>query len=337
MSIKAERFVLLKRPTGVPDESAFALEQVTIFTELKQNELLLHGLYYSVDPYMRGRMSGAKSYVAPFALNQPMEGSVIARVAASNSSAFRPGDLVLGQLAWATEMVVKAESVSKIDTTDALASEHLGILGMTGLTAYFGLLKIGQPKAGETVVISGAAGAVGTVVGQIAKIKGCKAIGIVGSDEKSKLIKDRFGFDASINYKTQKDLASQIKLACPDGVDVYYDNVGGDISDAVMQNMNFKSRIVLCGQISLYNAKEVPVGPRIQPLLLTRSILMQGFIVTNFQSQFPEAIADLSKWLRDEKIESSETVLEGFENLPKALIGLFSGKNTGKMIVKAAA
>ena len=337
MSIKAERFVLRKRPTGVPDESTFGLEQVTVASELKANELRLHGLYYSVDPYMRGRMNDAKSYVAPFALNQPIEGSVIARVADSKSQKFKTGDLVFGQLTWATEMVVNADSVNKIDTTDALASEYLGILGMTGLTAYFGLLKIGQPKTGETVVISGAAGAVGTVVGQIAKIKGCKVVGIVGSDEKAKLIKDRFGFDASIDYKTAKDLTSEIKSACPNGVDVYYDNVGGTISDAVMQSMNFKSRIVLCGQISLYNAKEVPVGPRIQPLLLTRSILMQGFIVSNFQTQFPEAIADLTKWLHDGKIESSETILEGFGNLPKALIGLFSGKNTGKMIVKAAA
>jgi len=327
MSIKAERFVLLKRPTGIPDESTF---------ELKENQLRLHGLYYSVDPYMRGRMNDAKSYVAPFALNQPIEGSVIGRVVDSKSGEFKNGDLVFGQLPWATDMVVEASNLKKIDVTEAIASEYLGVLGMTGLTAYFGLLKIGQPKPGETVVVSGAAGAVGTVVGQIAKIKECRVVGIVGSDEKAKLIKERFGFDDSINYKTHQDLAEQVKTVCPNGVDIYYDNVGGPISDAVMQNMNFKSRIILCGQISLYNAKEVPVGPRIQPLLLTRSILMEGFIVSNFQAQFPEAIAELLKWLQDGKIVASETVLNGFENLPKALIGLFSGKNTGKMIVRAA-
>ena len=336
MSINAERFVLLKRPTGVPNETDFRLEKVTVSSELKDNQLRLHGLYYSVDPYMRGRMNDIKSYVAPFTLNQPIEGSVIARVADSKSSGFKVGDFVFGQLAWATDLVVESASVTKIDTTNALPSEYLGILGMTGLTAYFGLLKIGQPKEREVVVISGAAGAVGTVVGQIAKIKGCRTIGIVGSDEKEKLIKDRFGFDDSINYKAHKNLTAQIKLACPNGIDIYYDNVGGTISDAVMQSLNTKARVILCGQISLYNAKEVPVGPRIQPLLLTRSVLMQGFIVSNYQSQFPEAIAELSQWLQEGKIVSSETILEGFDNLPKALIGLFSGKNTGKMLVKAA-
>jgi NADPH-dependent curcumin reductase CurA len=336
MEIKAERFVLLKRPTGTPDESSFGLEQVNISSDLKENQLLLHGLYYSVDPYMRGRMNDAKSYVAPFALHRAIEGGVIARVVDSRSPNFKTGDLVFGQLTWATAMVVDATSVNKIDTTDSLASRYLGVLGMTGITAYFGLLKIGQPKAGETVVVSGAAGAVGVVVGQIAKVKGCRTVGIVGSDEKAKLIKEQFGFDSSIDYRTHRDLAEQIELACPTGIDIYYDNVGGCISDAVMQSMNFNSRIVVCGQISLYNEKEIPLGPRIQPLLLTRSILMQGFIVSNFQSQFPEAIAELSEWLRDGKIHPSETIVEGFESLPKAFIGLFSGKNTGKMIVKAA-
>jgi NADPH-dependent curcumin reductase CurA len=336
MSDKAERFVLLKRPSGVPDESAFGLEQITISDELKENELRLHGLYYSVDPYMRGRMNDAKSYVSPFVLHEPIEGSVVARVVESKSEDFKTGDLVFGQLIWATDMVVKSTSVMKIDLTDALPSEYLGVLGMTGLTAYFGLLRIGQPKAGETVVISGAAGAVGNVVGQIAKIRACRVIGIVGSDQKANLLTEHFGFDEAINYKNHEDLADQIKLACPRGIDIYYDNVGGSISDTVMQSMNFKSRIVLCGQIALYNVKEIPVGPRIQPLLLKRSILMQGFIVSDFQAQFHEGIADLAKWLHDGKIESSETIIEGFENLPRALIGLFSGANTGKMIVKAA-
>lgn len=337
MKLSSEQFVLLKRPVGIPDESVFGLEEVVIPTELKENELRLHGLYFSVDPYMRGRMNDAKSYVAPFALNQPIEGSVIARVGESKTPDFKEGDLVCGQLPWATEMVVTSEKVRKINTKDALASEYLGVLGMTGLTAYFGLLKIGQPKAGETVVISGAAGAVGSVAGQIAKIKGCKVIGLAGSDEKATLLKERFGFNDAINYKKTPDLTSRLKQACPEGVDIYFDNVGGAISDAVMQNMNFQGRVVLCGQISLYNAKEIAIGPRIQPLILTRSILMQGFIVSNFQAQFPEATEELSKWLADGKLESKETIVEGFSNLPKALIGLFSGKNIGKMIVHAAA
>ena len=335
MNVNTEQFVLLKRPVGVPDASAFGLKKSTIKSDLKSNELRLHGLYYSVDPYMRGRMNDAKSYVAPFNLNQPIEGSVVARVAESKSSGFKVGDLVFGQLPWATEMVIAEAQVHKIDTNSAMASEYLGVLGMTGLTAYFGLLKIGKPKAGETVMISGAAGAVGSVAGQIAKIKECKVFGIVGSDEKANHLIEQFKFDGAINYKKTQDLANQIKKDCPNGIDVYFDNVGGTISDAVMQNMNFQSRVVLCGQISLYNSKETPVGPRLQPLLLTRSILMQGFIVGNFKSEFPEATKELTRWLTDGALESSETIVEGFDHLPEAFIGLFSGKNIGKMIVKA--
>ena len=336
MEIMTERFVLLKRPVGVPDESAFGLENVTIAGDLKENEIRLHGLYYSVDPYMRGRMNDAKSYVAPFALHQPIEGGVVARVAESNALNFMKGDLVYGQLPWATEMIIDAGKVRKIEPNEAIPSEYLGVLGLTGLTAYFGLLRIGQPQVGETIVVSGAAGAVGTVVGQIGKIKNCRVVGIVGSDPKAKLLTDRFKFDEAINYRVTDGLGARIKEACPNGIDVYFDNVGGVISDAVMQNMNDRSRVVLCGQIALYNAKEAPVGPRIQPLLISKSILMQGFIVGNYAAQFPEASVELRRWLDDGKLESSETIMEGFDNLPKALIGLFSGKNVGKMVIRAA-
>ena len=261
---------------------------------------------------------------------------MVAQVSESMTPEFKVGDFVLGQLPWSTEMSVPADQVHKIDMRDALPSEYLGVLGMTGLTAYFGLLKVGQPKSGDTVIISGAAGAVGGVVGQIAKIKNCKVVGIVGSNEKAAYLKNHLNFDETINYKETDDLSSQIKRLCPKGVDVYFDNVGGVISDAVMQNMNFQSRVVLCGQISLYNSKEVPMGPRPQPILLTRSMVMQGFLVNQFQAEFPDAKKAISRWLKDGKLESSETILEGFENLPKALIGLFSGKNIGKMIVKAS-
>ena len=338
--MKAKRIVLLKRPTGVPNESAFGLESTIVSDALKENELRLHGLYYSVDPYMRGRMNAESSYIAPFELNRPIEGHVVARVADSKSAGFQIGDLVVGQLPWATEIVVPHELVKKIDLKDSLATESLGVLGMTGLTAYFGLLKIGQPKAGETVVISGAAGAVGNVVGQIAKIKGCRVVGIVGSDEKSELIKRQFKFDAAINYKTAlhaQSLLDDIKEACPNGVDVYFDNVGGPISDLVIQNMNAHGRIAICGQISLYNLKDIPKDRDVEPLLLTRSISIKGFSISDFEDQFSEATRQLSQWLADGKLESSETIIDGFENLPKALIGLFSGKNIGKMIVKAAA
>ncbi|MGI8636122.1 MAG: NADP-dependent oxidoreductase [Segetibacter sp.] len=223
----------------------------------------------------------------------------------------------------------------KFDGTVAPISYHLDVLGMTGLTAYFGLMDIGKPKAGETVVISGAAGAVGLVVGQIAKIQGCRVVGIAGSDEKIKLLKDKFGFDDAINYKTVTDLKTGISKSCPKGVDIYFDNVGGEISDAVISNINFHARIPLCGQISLYNSTETPVGPRLQPMLLTRSVLMQGFIVSNFQNQFPEAISHLATWLKEGKIKFEQTIVHGFDQLPNALLGLFKGTNIGKMVVEA--
>jgi NADPH-dependent curcumin reductase CurA len=334
--METQSIVLSKRPVGLPDETAFALKKSSTVTHLKDKELSLHGLYYSVDPYMRGRMNDAKSYVEPFILDQPLDGGVVARVIESKDPGFKKGDLVLGQLPWATEMTVPSSKVQKINTTEELASQYLGVLGMTGLTAYFGLMKIGQPKAGETIIISGAAGAVGSVVGQIAKIKGCKVVGIVGTNEKAKLLKDEFQFDETINYNDPKDLAQLIKKACPNGIDIFYDNVGGAISDAVIPLMNFHGRIVLCGQIALYNSKETPFGPRIQPYLLTRSILMQGFIIGNYKSQFAEGTDALAGWLKEGKLKSSQTIVEGFAQLPKALLGLFSGKNTGKMIVKAA-
>ena len=346
MEMSAARFILSKRPVGMPEESDFGLERTLLSGELKEGEIRLHGLYYSVDPYMRGRMSETKSPGAPYALyalDEPIEGGVVARVVDSRDPVFKAGDLVFGQLPWATEIIVTSSKIRKIDTSCALASEYLGILGMTGLTAYFGLSRIGRPKAGETVVISGAAGAVGSVAGQIAKIKDCRVIGIVGSDDKAKLLKGRFGFDVAMNYKSgesssvTEDLASRIRGVCPEGIDVYFDNVGGAISDAVMQNMNFQGRVVLCGQISLSNAEKVPLAPRIQPLILSRSLLMQGFRVSDFQAQFSEGVDALSKWLTEGRLESTETIIEGFDNLPRAFIGLFSGKNIGKMIVKASA
>jgi hypothetical protein len=206
---------------------------------------------------------------------------------------------------------------------------------MTGLTAYFGLMDICKPKAGETVVVSGAAGAVGMVVGQIAKLQGCHVVGIAGTDEKAKVLIEDFSFDQVINYKTTKDIYQSVKEACPDGVDVYYDNVGGEISDAVISAINFHARIALCGQISLYNSKETPMGPRLQPMLLTRSVLMQGFIVNNYQERFPEGIKQLSTWVKEGKVDFTQTIVEGFDQLPTALLGLFEGINTGKMIVKA--
>jgi len=222
-----------------------------------------------------------------------------------------------------------------VDENAAKLSAYLGVLGMTGLTAYLGLTEIGLPKEGETLFVSGAAGAVGTIVGQIGKIMGCAVVGIAGTDEKVKLLKEEFGFDEVINYKTCTDLKKAIADACPNAVDIYYDNVGGEISDAVVSNINFNARIVLCGQIALYNSTEIPMGPRLQPMLLTRSVLMQGFIIGNYQSQFSEGSIHLAKWIKEGKLKYKETIVKGFDKLPGALLGLFEGDNIGKMIVEA--
>ncbi len=329
-----QQIVLASRPKGLPVNNDFRMVQVEL-PEINAGGILLKGLYYSVDPYMRGRMNDAKSYVAPFQIDKPLNGSVIGKVVESKSDRFYPGDVVIGHFPWQKEFIVNEKEARKVDTGLAPASSYLGVLGMTGLTAYFGLVHIGKPKAGETVVVSGAAGAVGIVAGQIAKIKGCYVVGIAGSDNKTELLKTEYGFDEAINYKDTADMNKAISLACPKGVDVYFDNVGGEISDAVINNIAFHARIPLCGQISLYNTTETPIGPRLQPILLTRSVLMQGFIIGDFKDQFPEGIQQLAQWVKEGKLKTTETIAHGFENLPKALLGLFKGENTGKMIVEA--
>ena len=329
-----QQIVLASRPVGSPTIDNFSFESIAL-PPLQPDEVLLEGLYYSVDPYMRGRMNDTKSYVPPFQLDQPMLGGVIAKVIESKSPDLNHGDIVFGMLPWRVQTVTSAKGLSKIDDSNVPISYHLDVLGMTGMTAYFGLMDIGKPKVGETVVVSGAAGAVGLVVGQIAKIHGCRVVGITGSYEKVKLLKEKYAFDEAINYKTTGDLKTTISRSCPEGVDIYYDNVGGEISDAVISNINFHARIPLCGQISLYNSTEVPVGPRLQPMLLTRSVLMQGFIVINYQSRFPEAISHLAKWVQEGKIKFDQTIIPGFDQLPSAFLGLFKGNNIGKMIVKA--
>lgn len=330
-----KRIVLAARPKGLPGKDSFRTEEFNP-SELQEGEVLVKGVYYSVDPYMRGRMNDAKSYVPPFKIDQPIEGAVVAKVEESKSDKLKSGDWVLGSLPWATQTVASADDLRKLDVSDKVpAPYYLGILGMPGLTAYFGLLDIGKPQKGETVVVSGAAGAVGTVVGQIAKIRGCRVVGIAGTDEKINMLKDKFGYDAGINYK-KDNVQEAIKKACPDGVDVYYDNVGGEISDAVISQINTFARIILCGQIALYNATEVPMGPRIQPLILTRSALMQGFIVRNYNNRFGEGMRQLIEWVKEGKLHYEETFVDGFDKLPEAFLGLFSGINKGKLIVDAS-
>ena len=329
-----KQIVLASRPKGLPVSDNFRIEDFEL-PEIKAGEIIIKGMYYSVDPYMRGRMNDTKSYVAPFELDKPLNGSVVGKVIESKSDSYKSGDIVVGSFPWQKNFIATEKELTKVDSDAAPVSYYLSILGMTGLTAYFGLMHIGKPKSGETVVVSGAAGAVGLVVGQIAKIQGCRVVGIAGSDEKTKLLTTEFGFDEAINYNTTNDMSKSIAEACPNGVDVYFDNVGGDISDAVIKNINFYARVILCGQISLYNSTKTPMGPRLQPMLLTRSVLMQGFIVSNYKDQFPEGIKILAQWVKDDKLKFTETIEHGFEKLPTALLGLFSGENTGKMIVEA--
>jgi NADPH-dependent curcumin reductase CurA len=330
--MKIRQIVLAGRPEGMPDASHFRFEEVPA-PELLADEVLLKPLFFSVDPYMRGRMNAGKSYISPFELNAPIQSGAIAEVLESKSSRFTKGDKVLGMLPWATQAVLPAAVLNSIDTRLAPASYYLGILGMPGLTAYFGLIDIGKPKEGETLVVSGAAGAVGLVVGQLGKMKGCRVIGIAGTDEKCRLLKDEFGYDEVINYKKETDLAKALKAVCPKGVDVYFDNIGGEISDAVLVQIQFNARIVLCGQISLYNQSTLSNGPRFLPLILTRSAMIQGFIISNYKDRYPEGIQYLAKGMKDGRLKYTETHITGFDKLPEAFLGLFSGQNEGKMLV----
>ncbi|WP_159023382.1 NADP-dependent oxidoreductase [Formosa sp. L2A11] len=327
--------ILLKnRPQGTPQLSDFEFQKDDKALNIAEGELLLEAKYISVDPYLRGRMSDAKSYVPPFNLNEPIASGVVAQVKASKNKNFSEGDFVSGLLAWKTEQISNGEGLNKVSPDLAPLSAYLGVLGMTGLTAFLGLHEIGKPKAGETLLVSGAAGAVGSVVGQIGKILGLRVVGIAGTDEKVNLLKKDFGFDDVINYNTTTDMLQAIKTTCPDGVDVYFDNVGGAISDAALFSINRFARIIICGAISVYNKTETPTGVAVQPFLVKNSALMQGFIVSNYADKFPEAMKQLSEWLAKGQLKYTETIVDGFENTPQAFIDLFSGKNKGKMIVK---
>jgi len=322
-----------KRPEGKPTEDCFRIEKNSV-SEIKEGEVLLKTKYVSVDPYLRGRMSDRKSYTSGFILGEPIHSGVIAEVVESKNADFKEGDFVSGLLDWSEYQTTTGKSLTKINGDAAPLSAYLGMLGMPGLTAYLGLMEIGQPRKGETLVVSGAAGAVGSVVGQIGKNVGCRVVGIAGSDTKTEILKTEFGFDEAINYKTTKNMRKAITNSCPNGVDVYFDNVGGEISDGVMMNINQFARVPICGAISQYNETRMTTGPRMQSVLLINRALMQGFIVHDFASKFPDALQQLTQWYNEGKLKLKETIVEGFENIPGAFIGLFEGENIGKMIVK---
>ena len=332
--MKTTRTINLKsRPVGKPEWSDFEFVTSEI-PELKDGEVLVRSIYVSVDPYLRGRMSDASSYVKSFELHKPIASGTIAEVLESMSGKFKKGDFVSGLLPWKEVQTAKADGLHKVDAAKAPLSAYLGILGMTGLTAYMGLIKIGKPKKGETLLVSGAAGAVGSAVGQIGKILGLRVVGIAGSDEKIEMLKTEYGFDAAMNYKKTENMTEAIAKACPDGVDIYFDNVGGEISEAALFNINKFSRTVNCGAISVYNNTEPPKSISVQPFLIKKSASMQGFIVHDFEDQYMEGINQLTEWVNQKKLKYTETVIEGFKNIPQAFLGLFEGKNKGKMVVK---
>lgn len=324
---------LKNRPQGKPELTDFELTTTEI-PELKDGEVLVKTKYVSVDPYLRGRMTDAPSYIPPFQIDQPISSGMIAEVLESKDSKFKEGDMVTGMLAWKETQVAKTKGLMKVDPDKAPLSAYLGVLGLTGLTAYLGLMEIGKPKSGETLIVSGAAGAVGSVVGQIGKILGLRVVGIAGTDEKVEMLKTKFGFDEGINYKTTENMSKAIAEACPNGVDIYFDNVGGEISDAVLFNINKFSRTVICGAISVYNNTKLPRSISVQSFLIKKSSLMQGFVVSDFAEKNMQAIQQLSEWLKEDKLHYSETIVNGFENIPQAFLDLFEGKNSGKMVVK---
>lgn len=325
--------ILKRRPAGKPAPEDFEL-QTEDMPEAGANEVLLKTKYVSVDPYLRGRMRDEKSYIEPFAVGEPVESGIIAEVIESNNTNFQKGEFVNGMLKWKEFQAVSGSGLNKVDPNLAPLTVYLGVLGLTGITAYLGLEKIGKLKPGETLLVSAAAGAVGSVVGQIGKIMGCRVVGIAGSDEKIERIKAKFNFDEGINYQTSGKLKKEIREKCPQGVDVYFDNVGGEILDAALQNMNKFGRVINCGAISLYNKTEIPMGPRPEGVLIKNSLLMQGFTVRDYIKDFGPAIKQLSTWLKEDKLQYSETIVDGFENIPQAFIDLFEGKNKGKMIVR---
>jgi NADPH-dependent curcumin reductase CurA len=330
-----QRFVLASRPAGMPSDENFQLESSPV-PEPGEGEIVVRVLYLSVDPYMRGRMKDAASYAAPTPIGGLMTGGGVGRVTASRNARFAVGDIVMGDTGWQTHCVTDGRGFRKVDPALAPISTSLGVLGMPGLTAYFGLLEVGALKDGETVVVSGAAGAVGSLVGQIAKIHWCRVVGVAGADDKVQWLTGELGFDAAFNYKTVEPGQYRAKLAelCPGGIDVYFDNVGGPITDAVFPLMNVHARVVVCGQIHHYNDTKAAEGPRHLFHLVIKRARVEGFLVFDFAARYEEGLTRMAAWLREGKLKYREQVYEGIENVPRAFIGMLGGENTGKMVVK---
>ncbi len=328
------RVLLKSRPVGFPTEEDFQIVESSI-PEPEEGEILVKVEWLSLDPYMRGRMNDAKSYASPVEIGEVMVGGAAGTVVNSRTPAFSVGDTVEGRLGWQSYALSDGSGVRKVDESLGPLQTSIGILGMPGLTAYFGFLDVCEPNPGETVVVSAASGAVGQIVGQIAKIMGCKVTGTAGSDSKVQYIVDELGFDSGINYKTQ-NVGEALDEECPEGIDVYFDNVGGLVTDAVMDRLNIRARIAVCGQISQYNLKEPDLAPRNFGILTRSQAKMEGFLVFAYENRYDEGLNMMAKWIKEGKLSYREDVVEGLENAPRTFIGMLNGENFGKTLIKVS-
>jgi NADPH-dependent curcumin reductase CurA len=333
-TLQNRQYYLASRPTGAPTPENVPFRDVEV-PEPGEGEVVLRNLHISLDPAIRGWMGDDPNYIEPIAIDETIRSSIVGRVVKSNSPDFAVGDVAMGLGAWERYTTQPGAALNKLDESMGVPlSNFLGVLGPTGLTAYFGTLEIAKPKAGETVLVSAAAGAVGSIVGQIAKMQGCRVVGMAGDDDKCAWLRDELGFDAAINYKTCGDYEAAIRAACPDGVDVYFDNVGGDILDAALACLNKFARVAVCGWISTYNIPDAP-GPSARNLwqLVANSITIQGFVVVDFMDRFPEGIGQLAEWVMTGQLKFREDIVEGLDNILPAFLKLFDGSNTGKLVV----
>ena len=333
-SVTSREIHLRSRPHGLPTADNFALVNVEVSAPSGPDQVLIRNRFISVDPYMRGRMRDTRSYTPPFGLDEPLTGGAVGEVVSSTSDQFAEGDFVLHMFGWREYALAEPRQLTKVDPSLAPLQSYLGVLGMPGMTAYVGLLDIGKPQPGETVFVSGAAGAVGSEVCQIAKIQGCRVVGSTGSQVKARWLEEVAGVDVAINYKETNNLRRELKKACPDGIDVYFENVGGVHLEAALQYMNNSGRIAVCGMISMYNATSAQPGPANLALMIGRRLKMQGFIVSDHLERRDDFLRDVSGWMREGKLKWEETILEGIESTPEAFIGLFHGENLGKMLVR---
>ncbi|MFQ5915567.1 MAG: NADP-dependent oxidoreductase [Nitrospinota bacterium] len=328
------RIILKSRPSGIPQPDDFELVEVPR-QDLGPGELLIRNIYLSVDPAQKGWVSAAANYSQPVGLGEVMRAFTVGEVVASNHQGYSVGEIVCGMLGWQEYALSDGKGIEhRVDPLPAPISTALGVLGHTGLTAYFALLDIGQPRSGETVVVSTAAGAVGSVVGQIAKIKGCRTVGLTGSDTKVGFCLNEFGYDAALNYKTTADLDSALEEACADGVNVFFDNTGGAISDAVLRHISVGARIVICGTAATASWDPPPLGPRVDRRLLVNRARMQGFLLFDYRDRYSEGLTQMTEWVRQGRIKYREDIVDGLQNAPAALASLYEGKNKGKLLIR---